>query len=430
MLTQSEYYTPSQNVPEVIKCIKCNSTIFNPFMCPKCNCSCCKKCFIMEIKKTKKCLFCNQTLEQSELMPSTLVQKIQEVISKEIKMMRPSCENHHLSLIYYCDNCERYLCPDCVVFSKSHKNHRIKKKEELKQSIIEQLNEDQQNLQENINKLKDSLDDINSKISLAHTLKKQRDDELRELYDNLQKMFDIKYKKVIEDLENEQKATIEKIRLLEATYIRINETIIETLPTELTQSAPGFCSSIEELNKYLEKENNKSSEDSNKKEQQLEEVLPSIYSNISVEEKDSIYFEVENLSVCNEECLLKENLKIGGLLWNVYIYPKCSITDNLTFMIELNEELLEPKRFFIKVELVNYMGSQNLSNTFNYTFNKGINFGIDYPFTFEELWQAGYTKFSSKNMGFKVYVKQLLLKDMCREGISFLNSKNSLIELQ
>jgi len=111
------------------------------------------------------------------------------------------CVKHKNKTEYYCINCDKYLCSDCLAFFgedlKKHPNHLILQKSKMNdpfikivideyKRIIEIKNQDFQNLSKENELLKNELNELKEKNKNLHESLLEKDNEIKELKTKIQ----------------------------------------------------------------------------------------------------------------------------------------------------------------------------------------------------------------------------------------------------
>ena len=157
-----------QNIRDNLKCHFCLSKVINPKMCKYCKRVSCQKCISKWMETHNYCNFCKKNLNPQDLIslpflgdmsayfinnidsyPKNIQHNSSNIMNNDNKNVQNSnpnnymntvrqsskvqngdiCPIHNSKIEYYCVQCDKYFCSNCLVFfreeTKNHKNHLI-----------------------------------------------------------------------------------------------------------------------------------------------------------------------------------------------------------------------------------------------------------------------------------------------------------------
>ena len=157
-----------QNIRENLKCHFCSTKVIKPKMCKYCKRVSCEKCTNKWMETHNYCGFCKKTLKPQDLISLPFLgdmsayfvnnidsnpknnqynsSNIMNNVNKNTQSLNPNnnmnisgrssksqnrdiCPIHNNKIEYYCVQCDKYFCSNCLVFfgeeTKKHKNHLI-----------------------------------------------------------------------------------------------------------------------------------------------------------------------------------------------------------------------------------------------------------------------------------------------------------------
>ena len=161
--------TLSNNIQAIIKCYICLGKIKNPCMCPKCQKLTCEECIEKWLlEKKNQCPHCRTTLNFNQLIHLSFMTDVANYIDKISSNKKISdteiCPKHEIQNLYYCSDCKMPLCSDCYMLEDKHKQHKIKKIDDVYKSHLEIIKKEKEGLDIEENTLRKYLKDISEKI--------------------------------------------------------------------------------------------------------------------------------------------------------------------------------------------------------------------------------------------------------------------------
>ena len=148
-----------QNIRDNLKCHLCLTKVIEPKMCKYCKKISCENCTNKWMKTHNYCGFCKKNLKPQDLISLPFLgdmsayfvnnvdsypkynqynsPNIMKNINKNTQSLNPNnktqnrdiCPIHNNKIEYYCVQCDKYFCSNCLVFfgeeTKKHKNHLI-----------------------------------------------------------------------------------------------------------------------------------------------------------------------------------------------------------------------------------------------------------------------------------------------------------------
>ncbi len=96
-----------------------------------------------------------------------------------------NCEEHQISLLYYCTKCSEPLCSDCFMFGNKHKEHEISHLDNIYNNHVEVIKIEAKELQNKFDQYTNFLKQIEEKIDLVRLAKQDRSNELEDLFENM-----------------------------------------------------------------------------------------------------------------------------------------------------------------------------------------------------------------------------------------------------
>ena len=159
-------------------------------MCPFCQKLYCEKCIQKWLLDNKsQCPNCKTSLRLSQIIQVSFMAEVANFIDKmsinKKTEQLESCPKHNIKYLYYCTKCNIPLCSDCYMFEDNHKNHEIKRINDVYKEHFDIIKKEKEDLDDNSEKLNRKLKDINEKIIEIGNYKYKRSKELEDTFNNL-----------------------------------------------------------------------------------------------------------------------------------------------------------------------------------------------------------------------------------------------------
>ena len=194
-----------QSAFDSVKCQICMEFIENSYMCPGCKRCGCEECLKEWVNQHHTCPNCRKRIQFGELIKMPFIDDISKVL---IDIEKDKCAKHIKKEEYYCQDCGKKLCSECVIVDKHDSSHRITAITERNYEKIELIALRRKQIREYINYVKERLPGkIKEKIN---ELKEEKETKVNFL------------ESVIAKLKNRYDSIIEKLKQL---YLNIQEEV-------------------------------------------------------------------------------------------------------------------------------------------------------------------------------------------------------------
>lgn len=362
-----------QDLTDDFICFICKKKSYKPKIMPCCGKIGCENCIENLLKSNSECPNCHEKDCHIFCAPvhAHIIDSMEQYLTIFSQMCSETniCDKHKKQIEYYCMDCKKHLCSDCIydeLFSddSSHKSHNIV-------SIKVKLQNDISHL----NSLIDSIESNSySVLQLISKLDKSQNNILLDLHTAFRNMCSS-----IEDKKSEALKPIEN-RINQLTELR-DESL--KLINQLSEAQSSNI--LSEIPKVLEE-----SQAINLKYKQMENISPdyNVLNDISPQYQ---YFQIEipnfpetqqrysQLTENETRYILSEKQTINGNKWLAKIYPNGNSNGTgrfLSVFFELTRGSKVPGTFFYRVEIVNNVSSKlNIIKEYNSEFQTGVSWG-------------------------------------------------------
>ena len=233
----------SQNekkVKEIITCPICCSIVKTPYSCPKCQTFICKECLIIHYTEKNKvyCPKCRTQVRYDEFSPMPIIDNVSNFFIKnqneqnnEINLdfeyedkdnKNIFCDKHGYELIFYCLDCEKNLCGECIESFNNkkniHENHNVYQIKDLKKYNLFEPIKKYQELIKDKNNYNEYLNKCDYNINYLNCIEEIRQKHLEEFHN----MIDEKMRKLVEEKEKKKEKIIQEKKKLEEIYPPLN----------------------------------------------------------------------------------------------------------------------------------------------------------------------------------------------------------------
>ena len=196
MLRSSDFQKDLTNLLQNADCSICKQKIKESLMCPSCQNCFCKECIIKWLLSKKTCPLCIKEINLSSLINSKIIDEIARLAALVEK--GDFCQTHNFFKDYYCKDCKKLYCSDCLLLDKHDKNHIIIRKpsEKLISKIVNECNTSKLLIEDYFNQCNNMIKEIERKID---EYKKEQETILTFLKELAQQSCN-KYKEIIDSL--------------------------------------------------------------------------------------------------------------------------------------------------------------------------------------------------------------------------------------
>ena len=230
----------SQNdnkVKELITCPICYTLVKKPLGCPKCQCYICRDCLILNYTEKKKdyCPKCHIKIRYDEFYPAPIIDNVSNYYAKnqnekyhennkffENEDKENLCKEHSYELIFYCLDCRKKLCGECIeTFNNKkniHENHNVYQIKDLEKYNLFQPIKLYEEISKNENGFTEYINKCDYNINYLNCVEEIRQKHL----EDFQKIIDEKMSKMIEEKEQKKKKMIQEKEKLEENYPPLN----------------------------------------------------------------------------------------------------------------------------------------------------------------------------------------------------------------
>eukprot|EP00761_Pharyngomonas_kirbyi_P009368 gb/GECH01009384.1/.p1 GENE.gb/GECH01009384.1/~~gb/GECH01009384.1/.p1 ORF type:complete len:678 (+),score=182.24 gb/GECH01009384.1/:1-2034(+) len=165
-----------RSLEDIFRCFVCFGTLKDPHCCPYCSKMCCYRCLEKWLTEQRSCCpHCQEPLTMSQLVNCRFVNEVSEEIKKLKKDKEEECEKHKgVTLQYFCQVCQKALCPDCAIFTNEHQNHKILRLNDVYKEHVSKVEETANAVRFRKKELKNMLKKINSKVNSITAAKENK----------------------------------------------------------------------------------------------------------------------------------------------------------------------------------------------------------------------------------------------------------------
>ena len=229
-------------------------------MCPYCQKLYCEKCIQKYLFDNKsQCPLCKNSLRSSQLIQVSFMAEVANFIDKMNNNKKneelENCPKHNIQYLYYCKNCNVPLCSDCYMFEDNHKEHEIKRINDVYKEHFDLIKKEKENLDNNCEILLNrNLRDISDKIIEIGNFKYKRSKELEETFNNLNNQLQNQSQDLINKLIKWKQDLEIKIEKIEIERNNISKEIKNSSKSNLIRKSENILNSIKTINDKLIKE--------------------------------------------------------------------------------------------------------------------------------------------------------------------------------
>ena len=415
----------NSSIENIIKCTICQKKIKDPTMCPFCQKLYCEKCIQKYLLDNKsQCPLCKNSLRSSQLIQVSFMAEVANFIDKMNNNKKneelENCPKHNIQYLYYCKNCNVPLCSDCYMFEDNHKEHEIKRINDVYKEHFDLIKKEKEDLDNNSEKLNRKLKDINEKIIEIGNYKYKRSKELEDTFNNLNNQLHNHSQDLINKLIKWKQNLENKIDKIEIERQNISKEIKNSTKSILITKTNNILNSIKKIKEKLNKE---------------KDIKQNFNLNFSNEIPNSIIpkyetskFEINNfLEILNNnnnnEIIYSPELRINGLIWRIKLYPKGNATaknEYISIFLELLEGINEMSKYYYILELINFKNKNNFYQEYSSNFSNGECWGYSKFFKLSKLKEDGYIDDKGK-ICIKIHIRPENYFQLSRDLKNYIN---------
>ena len=422
--------TTLNNIEAIIKCYICLGKIKNPCMCPLCQKLTCEQCIEKWlIEKKSQCPHCRVNLNINQLIRLSFMTDVANYIDKinSSKKVEESeiCEKHQIKNLYYCVECETPLCSDCYMLEENHKNHKIKKIDEVYKTHVDKIKQEKEGLDFEENTLKKYLKDIGDKIIEIGNMKYKKVKESEEHFKNIINQIQTQSQEVITNL-------LEKKRNLEAKLSEIQNysknfsfRLKNSSKNDIISQSNNLIKELKEIKLKILTQNadNIDKITNNNLTLNIQNPLVPRY-------ETGVYIIKKYEKIKSDKVMYSPEMIIGGLVWKLKIYPRGNVTSKgecISVFLELQSGVSEPSKYFYVLELVNFKKRRNYFMEYSSNFSNGECWGYSNFYKIKKLKEDGFIN-QEGDMIIKVHIRPESFEQLSRDlkgYIQFLEKKEN-----
>ena len=411
----------NSSIENIIKCTICQKKIKDPTMCPYCQKLYCEKCIQKYLFDNKsQCPLCKNSLRSSQLIQVSFMAEVANFIDKINNNKKneelENCPKHNIQYLYYCKNCNVPLCSDCYMFEDNHKEHEIKRINDVYKEHFDLIKKEKENLDNNCEILLNrNLRDISDKIIEIGNFKYKRSKELEETFNNLNNQLQNQSQDLINKLIKWKQDLEIKIEKIEIERNNISKEIKNSSKSNLIRKSENILNSIKTINDKLIKEK-EIKENFNLN---LSNKIP----NSIIPKYETAIFEIENFLENNNEIIYSPELRINGLIWRIKLYPKgnaSSKNEYLSIFLELLEGINEISKYYYILELINFKNKNNFYQEYSSNFSNGECWGYSKFFKLSKLKENGFIDDKGK-ICIKIHIRPENYFQLSRDLKNYIN---------
>ena len=411
----------NSSIENIIKCTICQKKIKDPTMCPYCQKLYCEKCIQKYLFDNKsQCPLCKNSLRSSQLIQVSFMAEVANFIDKMNNNKKneelENCPKHNIQYLYYCKNCNVPLCSDCYMFEDNHKEHEIKRINDVYKEHFDLIKKEKENLDNNCEILLNrNLRDISDKIIEIGNFKYKRSKELEETFNNLNNQLQNQSQDLINKLIKWKQDLEIKIEKIEIERNNISKEIKNSSKSNLIRKSENILNSIKTINDKLIKEK----ETKENFHLNLSNKIP----NSIIPKYETAIFEIENFLENNNEIIYSPELRINGLIWRIKLYPKgnaSSKNEYLSIFLELLEGINEISKYYYILELINFKNKNNFYQEYSSNFSNGECWGYSKFFKLSKLKENGFIDDKGK-ICIKIHIRPENYFQLSRDLKNYIN---------
>ena len=409
--------TSLNNIEAIIKCYICLGKIKNPCMCPLCQKLTCEECIKKWLlEKKSQCPHCRVNLNYNQLIHLSFMTDVANYIdninsSKKVEESE-ICKKHQINNLYYCVECETPLCSDCYMLEDNHKNHKIKKIDEIFKIHLEKIKQENEGLDFEEKTIKKYLKDIKEKIIEIGDMKYKKMKESEEFIKNIRNQIQIQSQEVITNLLEKKQNLENKLSEIQNYSKNLSLRIKNSSKNDIITQSNNIIKELKEIKLRILTEN------SDNIDKITNNNLTLNIQNPLVPKYETGIYEIKNYEkIKSEKVIYSPDMVINGLIWKLKLYPKGNVTSKgecISVFLELQSFVSEPSKYFYVLELVNYINGRNYFMEYSSNFSKGECWGYSNFYKIKKLKEDGFIN-PNGDIIIKVHIRPETFEQLSRD---------------
>ena len=418
-----------ENIEDIIKCYICLDKIKEPCMCPYCQKLTCEKCIQKWlVEKKNQCPNCRSPLRFSQVIKVSFMTEVANFIDKmnlnKKTEQLETCLKHHIKFLYYCIECKIPLCSDCYMFENDHKNHKIKKIDDVYHEHFNLIRNEKEDLDDKRIKLNKNLKEISDKITEIGNYRYKRMKELDDTFKTLSIQLKTQSQDLIDKLLNWKSNLEDKIKNIDIDTDKLTNEIKNSTKSELIDKSKSIIEKMKKLKDQLnyDKEINKN----------FNLNLSSEIPNSIIPTYETAIFKVDNFeNIKSPEVIYSPELIINGLKWRLKLYPQGNASakyEYLSIFLELIGKVPEISKYFYILELINFKGKKNFYQEYSSNFSNGECWGYSKFFKLNHLKNDGFIDNQGKIV-IKIHIRPESFSQLSRDLKNYIGNLENQINI-
>ena len=409
--------TSLNNIEAIIKCYICLGKIKNPCMCPLCQKLTCEECIKKWLlEKKSQCPHCRVNLNYNQLIHLSFMTDVANYIdninsSKKVEESE-ICKKHQINNLYYCVECETPLCSDCYMLEDNHKNHKIKKIDEIFKIHLEKIKQENEGLDFEEKTIKKYLKDIKEKIIEIGDMKYKKMKESEEFIKNIRNQIQIQSQEVITNLLEKKQNLENKLSEIQNYSKNLSLRIKNSSKNDIITQSNNIIKELKEIKLRILTEN------SDNIDKITNNNLTLNIQNPLVPKYETGIYEIKNYEkIKSEKVIYSPDMVINGLIWKLKLYPKGNVTSKgecISVFLELQSFVSEPSKYFYVLELVNFKNGRNYFMEYSSNFSKGECWGYSNFYKIKKLKEDGFIN-PNGDIIIKVHIRPETFEQLSRD---------------
>lgn len=385
-----------ESIVDMLNCFICLKKVKEAVICPHCSKFSCENCLKVWIgEKKQECPMCRHPLTMNQIVKCRFLSDISKILeSIKPQLLRnyntndsneniDKCSEHQMKMIYYCVTCTKVVCSDCVMFTKTHENHKFERIKSVYEKKVDCLNREMIQMKKKISDYDNYLIQL---FKQSETLKKTKEEKVKDLlslYRTLNGNLDSELSTKMQKIEDEKRKVEDELEYFENMHEEILNQLKSLTPAKMILKSGEYMKLLAEMNSK----------------KFISSIPKSIVSDFgsSISIKYAIgTFTLKPYSIYknSNEIVYSDLLVADGITWRIKIYPNGTGAYKniyLSLFVEMVKGWNQGGSYSYKITLVKIdRETENIEREYISEFENSICWGYNRFIKIEDLENQGF----------------------------------------
>lgn len=384
-----------ETINDVFRCFICMEKLKDAHLCPSCSKLCCFQCisrWLNERPHCPQCPYCRATLHVSDLVNcrwyeevASHIENLQQIcqnvkISNSTRRDKDQCATHKEKLSVFCWTCMKCICASCALWK--HSGHTFKQLDMVYETHLAQVKEEQQQLKSRLVELISLVQNVEQNVETVRNAKDERVSEIRTAVNLMVGRLDSQLKAKLVTLMRQKNSLNQETEQLEQLLHEIEHQLNTCSKSQLIMKSADLLNMINQVR-------------TKPMASYVTTTVPADFVSEIVPAYETGVFIMQNFSKLQKkaEPVYSSPLYVNGLCWRLKVYPGGNGAvrkEYLSVFLELTVGYPETSKYEYRVQMVHQNPAKIIQREFVSDFEVGECWGYNRFFRLDLLADEGY----------------------------------------